>query len=317
MIFLTGATGYIGRALLARMTGCGLRVRCLVLPGDPAAPRPGPLVEVVEGDLTAAWGLRDSGDGVRTVIHSAAVMPPRRPDRIHQVNVEGTRRILEQAQRWSLERFVYLSAVSATYPIPNAYGTSKQRAEEMVRESGLPYTILRPTMVYGPGGGLHFQELVALIRRAPFLFPVIGPGTQRLQPVAIEDVVEAVELVREHPAAASRTYAVSGATIVTFNQLVDQIAAVLGRTRVKVHLPLAPCRALAASLERVRPESLLNRDAVTGVTQDATLDWSDFASDCGYAPSELAKRLAPAVLGLGPGKSGRPTGARRSSAPGD
>jgi NADH dehydrogenase len=294
-VFLTGATGYVGRSVLARLTEADVRVRCLVLPDDPDPPAAGGLVEVVEGDVTRPDGLAAAGDGVEAVVHSAALMPPARAERIRQVNVEGTRTMLELARGWGVSRFVYLSAVSATYPVRNAYGESKLECEEMVRASGLQHTILRPTMVFGPGGGLHFQELVALVRRAPVVFPVIGPGAQRLQPVAIEDVVRAVELALSHPAAANRTYAVSGATVLSFDELVDRVAEALGRRRLKVHVPLALCRALARGLERVRPEPLLSVDAVTGVTQDATLDWSPFARDCGYSPQELDARLASAV----------------------
>ena len=93
----------------------------------------------------------------------------------------------------------------------------------MVIASGLDYTILRPTMIYGSGGGLHFQKLVSLIRRAPGLFPVLGPGRARLQPVSIEDVVTAIELALSRPEAAEKTYSVSSATVVTFNDLVDRI----------------------------------------------------------------------------------------------
>ena len=92
-------------------------------------------------------------------MHCAAVMPPARHERFEQVNVDGTRRLLAGAAGGELQRFVYLSAVSAAYRVHNAYGASKLAAEALVRGSGVPYTILRPTMVYGPGGGLHFRSL--------------------------------------------------------------------------------------------------------------------------------------------------------------
>lgn len=295
MVFVTGATGYIGRALVTRLSQRGVGTRCLLLPEDPGAPPAGPLIETVRGDITRANGVVDAGDGVETVVHSAGLMPPALPEPMRRVNVEGTRLMLEHARRWGVRRFVYLSAVSATYTSRNAYGISKLDAEELVRESGLPYTILRPTMVYGPGGGLHFQKLVTLVRRAPKVFPVIGPGTQRLQPVALADVISAIELACEHPAAESRTYGVSGATIVTFNELVDHIASALGRSLSKVHLPLSLCRGAAWALERAQPESFFTVDAVSGVTQDAVLDWSDFGRACGYSPAPLEARLAEAL----------------------
>lgn len=294
-VLLTGATGYVGRAVLERLTAAGVRVRCLVLPGDPATPPSGPLVEAVNGDLTSLQPLDGLVDGVQTIVHSAAVMPPARPELFQHVNVEGTRRLLTAASESGARRFVYLSAVSAAYRVHNAYGASKLAAEALVRESRLPHTILRPTMVYGPGGGLHFQKLVSLVRSAPGVLPVIGPGTQRLAPVLIDDVVAAVELARTHADAAGRTYAVAGATVVSFDELVDRIGAAIDRRPRKLHLPLSLCRGLARLSERVNPESFLNTDAVTGVTQDAAPDWSQFARDCGYSPVTLDDGLIRAL----------------------
>ena len=295
MVLLTGATGYIGRAVLDGLVGERMRVRCLVMPGDPASPPSGPLVEVVEGDLTASHALDGLLEGVQTVVHCAAVMPPARHERFEQVNVDGTRRLLAGAAGGELQRFVYLSAASAAYRVHNAYGASKLAAEALVRGSGVPYTILRPTMVYGPGGGLHFQKLAALVRGAPGVLPVIGPGTQRLSPVLIDDVVAAIELARTHPRAVGQTYAVAGATVVSFDELVDRIGAAIGRRPRKLHLPLTLCRGLARVSERANPESFLNTDAVTGVTQDAAPDWSPFARDCGYSPASLDAGLARAL----------------------
>jgi NADH dehydrogenase len=294
-VLVTGATGYIGRSVVAHLVAHGTPVRCLVMPEDPFELPRSPLVEVVRGDVTAADALADAGDDVDTVIHSAAVMPPARPELICHVNVEGTRRVLEQVKRWALTRCVHLSAVSATYRPLNAYGASKLEAEELVRASGLPYTILRPTMVYGPGGGLHFQKLVGLVRRSPGVLPVIGPGTQRLQPVALDDVVAAIDLARGHPAAIGKTYGVSGRTVATFDELADRIAAALGRSRVKLHVPLRLCRPIARVAGRFAPGSSLTPDVIAGLTQDATLDWEEFARDCGYSPLSLATGLERAL----------------------
>jgi nucleoside-diphosphate-sugar epimerase len=296
MVFVTGATGYIGRALVAHLTRSGARVRCLVLPGDPLEPASSDLVEVVHGDVTSPNELAGSQNDTRTVVHAAAVMPPAPAGRIRHVNVDGTRHLIEQVKRWDLQRFIYISAVSATYRVKNAYGASKLVAEELVRESGLPFTILRPTMVYGPGGGLHFQTLVDLTRRLPVLLPVIGPGTQRLAPVALDDVVRAIDLVRNHPAAVGKTYGVAGGTVVTFNELLDHILAAGGRTRIKFHVPVRLCMGLAKVVQRISSDSFFTVDALTGITQDATLDWTELHRDCGYSPVSLSTGLDRASL---------------------
>src|SRR5437764_7589943 len=118
----------------------------------------------------------------------------------------------------------------------------------MVAESGLDHTILRLTMVYGPDGGLHFRKLVSLLERLPYLCPVPGPGTARLQPVFVDDVVRAVELVLDSPAAFGKAYNVSGGTVVLFRELIDRISAVQGRRRRRVHVPLPLCLAGARAL---------------------------------------------------------------------
>lgn len=292
MIFLTGATGYVGRHLLRQLTARGLRVRCLVLPDDPWDPSRDFPVEVVRGDVTDPKGLEAHGRDVRVVVHSAALMLPNRAEAIRRVNEQGTANLVRAARSWGCRRIVYLSAVSAAYTTKNVYGESKLRAEALVSGSGVDYAILRPTMVYGPGGGLHFQKLVSLIDRIPLVFPVIGPGRARLQPVHVDDLVRAVELVLEDPRASGRTYAASGGTVVTFDGLVDAILKARCIRRVKVHAPLGICRLAATVLEPLLGPSVFSRDAILGINQDASLDHEDFRCSLGYDPIDLDSGLA-------------------------
>jgi NADH dehydrogenase len=291
-VLLTGATGYLGRRLLARLVASGRPVRCLVLPTDSDdASRLLPC-EVVYGDLSDSKGFDSLLEGVHTVVHSAALMPPNDPGKIHAVNVGGTAALLESARIQGVKRFAYLSAVSAIYPIKKAYGRSKAEAEALVAASGLDFTILRLTMLYGEGGGLHFAKLVGMMEKIPLVFPVLGPGRARLQPVYVDDAVRAVEIALASPAAVGRTLDVSGGSAVTFNELVDAVAAAMGRRRVRLHAPLWLCRIAAALAERVNPNSFLSRDAIVGLTQDATLDNTAFVREFGWKPLDLASGLA-------------------------
>lgn len=231
-------------------------------------------------------------EGVDTVLHCAALMPPNDSEQIRAVNVGGTAALLEEARAKGVRRFVYLSAVSATYQIKNAYGQSKAEAEALVAASGLDFTILRLTMIYGEGGGLHFAKLVGLMEKIPLVFPVLGPGRARLQPVYVDDAARAVEIALGSPAAVGRTLDVSGGSIVTFNELVDAVAAAMGRRRIRLHAPLWLCRIAAATAERLTPGSFLSRDAIVGLTQDATLDHAELLREFGWRPLELASGLA-------------------------
>jgi len=293
VIFLTGATGYVGRHVLQRLRTRGTPVRCLALPGDPVNPS-GPGVEVVRADLLDEQALVPLGHGVSTVVHAAALMLPNRADRIHATNVEGTRHLLAAARGWGAGRFVYVSAVSAVYAEKNYYGRSKAEAERLVIDSGLDYTILRPTMVYGPDGGLHFAQLVRLLRRIPLVTPILGSGSARLQPVWIGDVVDAIERVLDNPKAVKRTYGVSGATVVRFDELCRRICAEAGLRRVQFRVPLSLLRTIARVAAQL-PGSFLTPEALSGLSQDATLDHSVFQAECGYFPLDIDAGLRRAL----------------------
>ena len=292
-VFVTGATGYVGRFLVRRLVEASLRVRCLALPEDTVEPLATLGVELVRGDVTRLDTLLAHGNGVGSIVHAAGAMLPNPPALVERVNVEGTRNVLAFAKRSGVTRFVYLSAVSAVYARKNSYGRSKAEAERLVRESGLRYTILRPTMVYGPGGGLHFETLVALGRKIPLIFPVLGPGTARLQPIWIDDLIDAIVGVLDAPRAYERTYDVSGATALAFRELVDAILRAQGRRRLRVHAPLWVCRLAARALAPLLgPRSFLTPEALLGLNEDAARDHGELTRDFGFRPRPLESGLA-------------------------
>jgi nucleoside-diphosphate-sugar epimerase len=295
MIFLTGVGGYVGRRVARRLAASGRRVRGLV-PHFEELPADVPGVELVRGDILDPASLEPLGAGVTAVVHAAAAMLPNPPAKVLSVNVDGTRHVVEAARRWGAKRFVYLSAVSAAYAKKNTYGLSKLEAEALVAASGIPWAVLRPTIVYGEGGGLHFARLVKLVKDAPGVFPVFGPGTAKLQPVHVEDVAAAVEIALTHGAAPGGTWGVSGATVVTFDGLVARIARALGVTRRLLHVPLPLAMAAATVATKVSPSFFLTPEALLGLNQDADLDFGPFAAACAYRPRTLDEGLAGGLV---------------------
>jgi nucleoside-diphosphate-sugar epimerase len=295
MVFLTGAAGFIGAKVARRLAARSLGVRGLALSDEPVGALAGLPVEVVRGDVTDLDSFAAHGSGVDTVVHCAAAMPPDRSERILRVNVDGTANVLRFAQRHGARRFVYVSAVSAVYRDKNVYGRSKAEAERLVAASGLDFTILRPTMVYGIDGGLHFRKLVGLIERAPGVLPVLGSGKSLLQPVWAEDAAGAIVLALTEPAAIGKTYNVSGATVVTFDQFVDHIAAVLKVRRRKVHIPLRLCALGARIAAPLLGPSFFSPEAIRGINEDAAIDYGPFRDECGYDPVSLQTGLARAL----------------------
>ncbi len=292
MIFLTGASGYVGMRVGERLASQSRRLRCLVMAGDPVDPGHRFPAQVVRGDVCDLESFAAYGEGVNAIVHAAAASPPESAARIREVNVRGTANVIEFARRWRVRRLVCFSAASASSARGDAFAASKAEAERLVQESGLDYTILKLAMVYGPGGARPFRTLVSRLRRSPFLVPIAGSGGTRLQPVYVGDVVRAVELVLSTSAATGKTYNVSGATAVALGELVDRIAKAEGLRRLRVHLPMALCRAATRALAFVLPSSLFTPDALLGLEEDGEVDHTRFREECGYAPLTLDQGFA-------------------------
>ena len=292
MLFLTGASGYIGMRVGERLASRNRRVRSLVLPDDPVDPGHRFPTQVVRGDLTLPGSFDAYGEGVNAIVHTAAAMPPASAARIRAVNLEGTANMVAFARRWKIRRFVYFSAAPPHATADDAYARSKVEAERLVVDSGLDYTILRLALVYGPGGARPFRSLVSRLRRIPLVYPIAGRGNTRLRPVYIGDVVGAVELVLSNGAATRKTYNVSGGTTVAMRELVDRIAAAEGLRRLRVHLPMALCRLMSRTLTGILPAAAYTPDALLGLAEDADLDHTRFHEECGYAPLTLEQGFA-------------------------
>jgi nucleoside-diphosphate-sugar epimerase len=142
---MTGATGFVGQAVLDRAKG---HVHLSALTRRDQTPRAG--IDWVPGDLDAKPALRELVRGVEAVIHIAGVVNTPDPAEFERGNVVGTLNLIEAAKAEGVQRFVHVSSLSAREPELSAYGASKARAEKLVQASGLDWTIVRPPGIYGP-----------------------------------------------------------------------------------------------------------------------------------------------------------------------
>lgn len=208
-VFVTGASGFLGHAVCAELQERGHSVSALVRrPGsEPSGTVP------VGGDLSDEAVLRSglSEAGAEVVIHLAAEIATQRdPRKIEEVNVRGTERLLAACRAVGVKRFVFVSTVvtgdargevlseDSPLPVETAYGRSKQQGEQLVRDSGVPSVIIRPSHVYGPGGW-YAEEIVGRLR-APGRLVVIGSGDNWWDVVRVEDVATACVTAAERGA---------------------------------------------------------------------------------------------------------------------
>lgn len=297
-ILVTGANGFIGSAVCGAALQAGHEVHGTVrasstldLLDDRVVRHTADLAD--EGSVKAAVATARPA----AVVHCAAIAPLGRPDRerSEQVNVRGTAFVVAAAKECGCRRFIHVSSMSAQPDNQAVYGSTKRRSEEPVRESGLDWTILRPSLVYGNDPRSVFGKMVSVLRKAPFI-PVIGAGREPVRPVHVDDVASAVIAVLAEPKTYSKTYCLGGKDAMDVNTMLRTTAEALGKRPLLVHVPLGVAKVLASVLAMVLANPPVTRDNIEGVEKAAACEIDDAVRDFGYAPRSYAEGLAQCDL---------------------
>ena len=187
--------------------------------------------------------------GVDTVVHLAALTKGKKVSDYFHTNVTGTKNLIDACVGQGVKKILYVSSRAATLD-GGGYASSKLKAEEWVRKSGLQWVILRPSEVYGQGEGDSISQLIRWIKKYPCV-PVIGQGKSRLSPVHIDDVVSSMVLSIFDKTLENETIVLAGPEELTYDQLVDRISAYIGVNRLKIHLPVGLVKLVVAGLSKV------------------------------------------------------------------
>ena len=255
-ILVTGASGFVGSHLVPTLLAAGHNVVALV-----RTPESGELVkarvraddrdriEVRLGDVTKPASLEPVMAGVDAVVHLAAI--PRDFNRgadLRLVNTEGTRAVIAAMSKAGVRRLVHMSAMGVEDDPDLHYASSKARAEALVRDSGLAWTILKPSLQFGEGDGF-FNIIAGLVRLSPGLVPVPGKGSARFQPIHSDDVATVTVRVLDDPTAAGGTYELGGPRYWTYREITAEVLRALGKRRLILPMPIPLIRLVAGGAE--------------------------------------------------------------------
>ncbi|MBN2037303.1 MAG: NAD(P)-dependent oxidoreductase [Chitinispirillaceae bacterium] len=293
MILITGGTGAMGSVLVRKLSEQGHSLRVLTLPGDRNAERLRTEygVDVRYGSVADASACRGLCDGADTVLHLAAIIITNDESLYTSINAGGTRNIVAQAAAAGVKHFIHVSSASVLYPKPTPYSISKRLAEDLVKKSKLPWTIVRPTLVYGQRGGQEFDMFLSYLKKFPVV-PFIGNGNALKRPVFVDDVVDGLVKIACMERGKNAVYNLSGATSLSILDFARLCLTLMGKERKPVvRLPVWLCVMLAGVMKRAMRNPPLKWSVIAGVTQDADLDPSDAINELGYAPCGVEQML--------------------------
>jgi uncharacterized protein YbjT (DUF2867 family) len=256
MILITGATGFIGRHVVARLAGEGRALRVLVPPGESPDPKWGAQVEVVEGVLADEQAVFRAVSGVHVIIHLASAQWWGRPQDLERVDLEGTRAIVAAARAARVGRMIVISplgaASSSAFPLLRIKGM----VEEAVRTSGLAYTILRSGIVFGEDDAF-INHIAMQLAITPGIFLMPGRGETALHPIYIDDVVQAICRSLDEMATVDEVIEFGGAEYITLEDLILTVMRVSGNPRTIVSVPPYLLRWINSVYERLLPRTLI------------------------------------------------------------
>ncbi len=291
MILVTGGTGFIGRALLYHLFESGKETRVLIRPSrkSPRLPKGLP-VEVAVASLADERALRAALTGVDQIIHLAGAEWQGRNASLLKVDMQGTENLAHAAAEAGVKRFMYLSHIGATrssgFPVFKAKGI----AEEHIKRAGVPHTIFRTSIVFGPED--HFTtNLARLLQIAPGFFLLPASTRVVIQPLWVEDLVTVLLWALDNDATLNQTYEIGGSEYFTIGQMMEILMQVTHRRRALFEIHPVFLRSLIVTLESFIPNYPASSFWLDYIAINRTCPVENLPQAFGLMPARFTYRL--------------------------
>jgi uncharacterized protein YbjT (DUF2867 family) len=290
-IFITGGTGYIGRQVIRDFAAAGYLIKALVRPGSeinlPSECRSS--ISLISGDIRKSETLRGSMDGCDAVIHLPGLIRefPQRGITFRGVQYEGSKNIIDEACRSGVIRFLLMSANGVRAEATTEYYRTKWMAEEYLRQSGLEWTIFRPSVVFGnedEGYQNFVTVLIDQLRMLPFIVPIPGNGQFMFQPVSVRNISEGFIKSLERRISVGRNYEVGGIERFSFEEILGLVADNLHIRKIRIHQPIPLLRFMARMLGRYVFFPVSEEQLIMLLEGNVTQREGEFYRDLGITP---------------------------------
>ena len=288
VVVVTGAAGFLGKRVVRQLSDAGHAVLALVH-RQPAERLWGPGVEVVSGDVTDPASLVGAFEHAQAAVHLAAVLVERGRQTFARVNVEGTRNVVAAAEAAGVQHLVHMSVVDAQPNRRYRYLQSRWEGEQAVQASTVPWTIVRAALLFGEGDAF-FSVLARAMRLPSPVFPIIGDGSARFHPFAADEMARCIVTLMSSEGA-RRFYNLGGPDILTYEQMVDTLTAVIGLRRWKVHVPIPLVWPGAWVMERLLAHPLLTVEQLRLLEVDSVGELGLVEREFGFKPTPLREGL--------------------------
>jgi uncharacterized protein YbjT (DUF2867 family) len=304
-VLVTGATGYVGYYVVKELLEAGHHVVGLArsINGSKTASgfslglNAGTSYQV--GDVATGMGVNEAMIGVDAVIHLVGIISEKGSQTFEKVHVEGTRNMLEAAKKAGVKRFVQMSALGAGPTAVSGYSSSKYRAEELVRASGLAWTIMRPSLIFGRGDDFFGRVLKNLVSQAPVV-PQIGDGSFPFRPIWAGDVAKAFAQSLEKAPSISQTFDLVGPKQFSFKELLDLEMNALGFKKPKIPVPVAIMDIMVPLMNLVPAIAPITKDQYAMLKAGNSADPAPMKAMFNLEWRELEREL-PVILGKSAG----------------
>ncbi len=287
-VFVTGATGFTGSRVVPLLLKSGYEVRCLYRASSDRSSLSDSNIEWVLGDVSNPQSLTSAMQGMDALVNVASL------------GFGHADSIVSAAKSAGIQRAVFISTTAIFTQLNAPSKKVRVAAELAIETSGLKYTILRPTMIYGSPRDRNMWRLIRFMRVSPIV-PIFGDGKYLQQPIYVDDVAQTLVSCLSSDNTIGKSYNIAGKQALTYNDVVDTIAKGMHKRVWKIHVPSKPVVSLLRFFERTHIPFPIKAEQVLRLNENKDFSCAEAQKDFGFSPLSFEEGI-----GLELGKVRRP-----------